>query len=133
MQIHSNNRWILLSGTLMAMVAVMLGAFAAHSLKTSLDSYRLSVFETGARYQMYHALALILSGLMAGFNSLDQKWFRYAGCAFLLGILLFSGSLYCLALSGIKWFGAITPIGGVAFIIGWLLLLVGIVKSPLAD
>jgi uncharacterized membrane protein YgdD (TMEM256/DUF423 family) len=96
---------------------VAAGAFGAHALKAILTPDMLTVFETGARYQMYHALALIAAGL-----SLERRpspAFARAGWAFLVGIVLFSGSLSALALSGVRAFGALTPLGGLAFLIGW--------------
>jgi uncharacterized membrane protein YgdD (TMEM256/DUF423 family) len=96
-------------------LAVLAGAFAAHGLKARLPSDLLAVWETGARYHMYHALAMALAA-MAGI--------RRAPLLFLGGIVLFCGSLYALALTGIGWLGAVTPIGGVLFIAGWLWLAV---------
>ncbi len=98
-------------------IAVMLGAFGAHALKARLSPEMLTIFETGVRYHMYHALALIAVGLSAA------RWpgagLGVSGGLMLAGIVIFSGSLYTLALTGIRWLGAITPIGGVAFIAGW--------------
>jgi uncharacterized membrane protein YgdD (TMEM256/DUF423 family) len=94
-------------------LAVMAGAFAAHGLKTRLSADSLAVFETGARYHMYHALAMAVAALVAA---------RPASIAFMGGIVLFSGSLYLLALTGIPIWGAVTPIGGLCFIAGWALL-----------
>ena len=110
--------WIAL-GALNAAVAVGAGAFAAHGLRDRLDVHAREVFETGARYQMYHAFAIILAGLVA--SSLGRGA-AAAGWLFQAGIVLFSGSLYVLALTGIKSLGAITPIGGLAFLAGWLWL-----------
>jgi uncharacterized membrane protein YgdD (TMEM256/DUF423 family) len=103
-------------GALNAAIAVAAGAFAAHGLRERLDARALEVFETGARYQMYHALAIILAGVIAGRGA------QTAGWIFQAGIVLFSGSLYALALSGTKVLGAVTPLGGVAFLAGWLWL-----------
>ena len=122
--------WIIL-GAVLAALAIGMGAFGAHALRTRLTSgdtvtaesqRRLEVFETAARYQMYHALALVMVGLMAERRS--STMLRVAGGLFAVGVLLFCGSLYALVLSGIKLLGAITPLGGVAFIIGWLALAV---------
>lgn len=116
----SNNldsRDFALLGALMAFLAVALGAFGAHGLAGRLSPGDLATFETAARYQMYHALGLMLvaalSAGMPGFRA------RVAGWAFTLGILLFSGSLYALVLTGQRWMGAITPLGGVSFLVGW--------------
>ena len=103
-------------------LAVMAGAFAAHGLKARLSADMLSVFETGARYQMYHALAIGLAALVPA-----QK----ACWAFLMGIALFCGSLYLLALTGIPILGAITPLGGLCFVAGWGLLAWGAFKGPI--
>lgn len=109
--------WIAL-GALNAAIAVGAGAFAAHGLRQKLDARALEVFETGARYHMYHALALILVGAIA--TSTPRA--GVAGWLFQAGIVLFTGSLYALTLTGTKGLGAITPIGGVAFLAGWLWL-----------
>ena len=106
-------------GALNAAIAVGAGAFAAHGLREKLDARALEVFETGARYQMYHALAMILAGILAASAS---RGAQTAGWIFQAGIVLFSGSLYALALTGIKGLGAITPIGGIGFLVGWLWL-----------
>jgi uncharacterized membrane protein YgdD (TMEM256/DUF423 family) len=99
--------------------AVALGAFGAHGLKSRLTPEMLAVFEVGVRYQFYHGLALLALGLGVGVLS-GSNWLRYAGRCWILGTVVFSGSLYLLALTDIRWLGAITPIGGVAFILGWL-------------
>ena len=103
-------------GALNAAFAVAAGAFAAHGLRDRLDARALEVFETGARYQMYHALAIVLAGVIA------SRGAQTAGWIFQAGIVLFSGSLYALALSGTKVLGAVTPLGGLAFLAGWLWL-----------
>jgi uncharacterized membrane protein YgdD (TMEM256/DUF423 family) len=104
-------------------LAVAGGAFAAHALQGKLSDKAISIFETGTRYQMYHALALFLVVVLLLQNPMNPTWLTVAGYAFIVGVLIFSGSLYALSFSGIKWLGAITPIGGVAFIIGWGCLL----------
>ena len=110
-------------GALSAGLAVAAGAFGAHALKGHLSAEDLAVFETGARYQMYHALALLAVAWAA------SRWpgpsVTAAGWLFVAGTILFSGSLYALALSGIRWLGAITPLGGVAFLAGWACLALG--------
>jgi uncharacterized membrane protein YgdD (TMEM256/DUF423 family) len=110
--------WIAI-GAVNAALAVAAGAFAAHGLRDRLDARALEVFETGARYHMYHALALIAAGLVA---SSAARGAQTAGWIFQVGIVLFSGSLYALALTGAKGLGAITPLGGLAFLVGWLWL-----------
>lgn len=111
------NFWIIL-GSLFGFLGVSAGAFGTHSLSKHLDSQSLSIFQTGAQYQMYHALALIGLGTWA--NRFPEISSGRVGWAFVIGIFLFSGSLYALAISGIKALGAITPLGGIAFLGGWL-------------
>jgi uncharacterized membrane protein YgdD (TMEM256/DUF423 family) len=113
-------RIFFLLGSLSGLISVALGAFGAHSLRDRLTSDLLAVFETGVRYQMYHALALLLAAWAV------TRWpgplTITAGWLFVAGTLIFSGSLYALGLSGMRWLGAITPLGGVAFLGGWLCL-----------
>lgn len=113
-------RRFLTLGALSGGIAVALGAFAAHALKARLDPQLLVTFETGARYQMYHALALVAVGLLA--ERAPGRLLAASGAFFVAGTVLFSGSLYALALTGTRGFGAITPFGGVAFLAGWLCL-----------
>lgn len=114
--------WIAL-GALNAAIAVAAGAFAAHGLRGRLDARALEVFETGARYHMYHALAIVLAGVLAsGAGSSAARGAHAAGWLFQGGVVLFSGSLYALALTGISRLGAVTPLGGLAFLAGWLWL-----------
>jgi uncharacterized membrane protein YgdD (TMEM256/DUF423 family) len=110
-----------------AMISVVLGAFAAHSLRTKLSEDLLTTFQTGVQYQMYHSLALIL--LVILYRQMPQSLLIYSASFMCAGIILFSGSLYMLALTQIKWFGPITPIGGVCFIIGWALLIATALKG----
>lgn len=107
-------------GAVLAGLAVAAGAFGAHGLRHRLDADLLAVFETGARYHMYHALALVLVGWAAGRWPASRA--ALAGWLFVAGILLFSGSLYVLALSGARWLGAVTPLGGLCFLAGWAVL-----------
>ncbi len=107
-------------------IAVALGAFAAHGLKGKLTPSLLSAFETATQYQMYHALALLAVALLLKFQ--PSAWLNASGWLFIAGSVLFSGSLYALALTGIRLFGPITPIGGVCFLLGWLCLLIASVK-----
>ncbi len=110
-------------GCVSAATAVAAGAFGAHSLKISLQPEMLAVFETAVRYQMYHSFALLATGLASMFaEAVDLTWIKRAGWCFALGIVLFSGSLYAMTLTGITVLGAITPLGGLAFIAGWLSL-----------
>jgi len=114
----------LMAGSLFCMLSVMLGAFAAHGLKSRLTAYSLDVFKTAAEYQMLHGLALIAVAILL-------KWginLGLAGGFFIAGIVLFSGSLYLLALTQMKWLGPITPLGGLCFIIGWIVILVQVAR-----
>jgi uncharacterized membrane protein YgdD (TMEM256/DUF423 family) len=113
-------RQILMSGALMALLGVAIGAFGAHGLKPFLSEQMLAVFETGVRYHLIHALGMLTAGLSLAYVPIRQ--FRWAGWAFFLGILLFSGSLYVMSLSGVRGLGMITPLGGLCFIVGWGLL-----------
>jgi len=109
-------------GAAFALVAVGAGAFGAHALRARLTPDLLAVFETGARYQMYHALALL--GVAWAAAQWPSSLVAAAGWLFVFGMVVFSGSLYLLALSGIRWLGAVTPLGGVAFLAGWAALLI---------
>lgn len=104
---------------IMAGLSVASGAFASHALKARLSQRALEIFETGSKYQMYHALALLIVGLLLSCSDEASTLLNTASWAFIIGIVLFSGSLYALSLSNIKWLGAITPLGGVAFLVGW--------------
>ena len=114
-----NHFWISM-GALMGALGVILGAFGAHALKDSLDNYSLNIYQKAVFYQFIHAIALILTGVIQ--HQFQQLNLVIAQWSFFLGIIIFSGSLYILAVSGAKWMGAITPIGGVAFIVGWVWL-----------
>ena len=109
-------------GSILAGLAVVAGAFASHSLRGYLTDSALSIWQTGVRYQMYHSLALILVGILMRLEKSASPWLNTSAIAFIIGIVLFSGSLYTLSLSGITWLGIVTPIGGVAFILGWISL-----------
>ena len=106
------------------------GAFASHALKNQLSDRALEIFETGTKYQMYHALALILVALLLTQTETPSLPLTISGIAFIAGVVIFSGSLYALSLTGIKWLGAITPIGGAAFLIGWGCLAIAAIKFP---
>ncbi|NMR25103.1 DUF423 domain-containing protein [Pseudoalteromonas sp. NEC-BIFX-2020_015] len=114
----------LMAGSLFCMLSVVLGAFAAHGLKSRLSEYALGVFKTAADYQMMHGLALIATAILIkwGLNLTVAGWF------FIAGTVLFSGSLYLLAITGFKWLGPITPIGGVCFIVAWAIVLVQVAR-----
>lgn len=110
-------------GALLGCIAIFAGAFGSHALKTKLTIERLAVFEIAVRYQMYHALFLIVLALAAAF--LSSSWISAAAWVILAGTIVFSGSLYCLVLMNASWWGAITPIGGVLLGIGWFLTAIG--------
>ena len=114
-------------GSGFALIAVITGAFGAHTLKTKLSPDMLQIFEVAARYQMYHALGLIAVAWAA--SQWSSQLITASGWLFVAGIVIFSGSLYILSLTDIRWLGAITPIGGAAFIIGWACLLWAIIRS----
>lgn len=113
--------WILFAAALAAGIGVAVGAFGAHGLVDRVTPERLLTFETGVRYQMYHALALL--GLAVLYRQVAVPGIKVAAGLFVAGIIIFSGSLYVLVLTDTSWFGAITPIGGVAFILGWIWLI----------
>lgn len=114
-------RFAIFAGSINAMLAVILGAFGAHGLKDRLSDAMLQVYQTGVQYHYYHSLGLILIGLVA-FRITDSKALKWAAWLMLAGIILFSGSLYLLAITNVRWLGFITPFGGTSFIIAWLLL-----------
>lgn len=113
----SPERVFTLAGALSALTAVAAGAFGAHALRGRLTPELLAVFETGARYQMYHALALLF--VAWAYTRWASAWMAGAGWLFVLGTLLFAGSLYALSLTGVRGWGAVTPVGGLALILGW--------------
>jgi uncharacterized membrane protein YgdD (TMEM256/DUF423 family) len=113
-------RIFFLCGALSALIGVAFGAFGAHGLKNRLSAELLATFEVGVRYQMYHAFALlVVAWVLTRWHSVFAV---ASGWCFVIGTLLFSGSLYVLSLSGVRWLGAITPFGGLAFLAGWLLI-----------
>ena len=122
----------LVAGTVSAALSVILGAFGAHALKARLATDQLQVFETGVRYQFYHSFALLIVGL--AFAAFPYKSLQQASACFVVGILLFSGSLYAMSLMSMGSLklgplGILTPIGGLFFIAGWILFLLGIIKK----
>ena len=113
-------------GALLGATGVLLGAFGAHAMKDTYDAAALRTFEIGVRYQMYHALALVLCGVL---HALGYRT-KAAAVLFVVGVTLFSGSLYGLALGDLSWLGPVTPIGGLAFMAGWLMLAFAYRKRP---
>jgi uncharacterized membrane protein YgdD (TMEM256/DUF423 family) len=107
--------------SLSGMLAVVLGAFGAHALKDRLDEYALGIFETAVQYHFYHSFALLAVGIIA-LSQPQTAMLKSSGWLFLLGIVVFCGSLYLLSVTGVRWLGAITPLGGLAFIGGWACL-----------
>ena len=118
--------WIVI-GSFMAGLSVLIGAFGAHGLKSKLSPIDLEIFETGVKYQMYHSLGLILIGIV-GFH-LRHEILSTPALLLLFGTLIFSGSLYILVLTNLRWLGAITPVGGLCLVLGWLLLSFNLLRS----
>ena len=121
-------RLFMMLGSINMFLAVALGAFGAHMLKTKISADMLAVYQTGVQYHMIHAVGLIAIGLAADRLTQNQSLVNASGWAIVIGIILFSGSLYVLSLSGIKVLGAITPFGGVAFLAGWVMLAIAAMK-----
>jgi len=129
-------RKFLIIASLSGFICVALGAFGAHSLKLALEPYQLTAFETGMRYQFYHTLALLAVAMLISVKG-ENVLLKYSGYFFTAGIIFFSGSLYFLSTqeilkANLMWLGPITPLGGLCFMIGWLLMVVYAVKSPLS-
>lgn len=120
----------LLLGGINATLVVLLGAFGAHALKARLSVDMMAVYQTGIHYHLFHALGLLAVGLVAMQIS-DSAYLRWSGWLMLAGIVLFSGSLYLLSISGLRWLGAVTPFGGMAFIIAWVLFVIAVSKASL--
>lgn len=120
------NHVFLIVAAIFGATGVMLGAFAAHGLRDKLSASVFNAFQTGVTYQFYHTLALFALALWL--KQTTSPWLITAGYLWIAGVLLFSGSLYALALTGVKWFGPITPMGGLLFILGWISLLIGAIQ-----
>jgi uncharacterized membrane protein YgdD (TMEM256/DUF423 family) len=123
------NKNILQLACVLGALSVGLGAFAAHGLKSILSAENIQIFETGVKYQFYHVFALLAAAIL--YKYFNRKWITIAANLFLVGMLIFSGSLYLLCFSkqfgwGVNWLGAITPIGGLCFILGWVFMFLGI-------
>jgi uncharacterized membrane protein YgdD (TMEM256/DUF423 family) len=124
----------LITASVFAALAVVLGAFGAHALKQIMPPETVTTFETGVRYQFYHSFALLATGIL--FDKGKRSWMKFAGISFIVGILLFSGSLYLLTILratesvGLSKLGIITPFGGLFFIAGWIALAIALSLSP---
>jgi uncharacterized membrane protein YgdD (TMEM256/DUF423 family) len=118
----------MMAGSINMFLAVVLGAFGAHALKASLPPELMAAYETGNQYHFYHALGLLAVAAAAGIFQ-GSRFISWSGASILAGLILFSGSLYGLSMTGQRWVGMITPFGGTAFMAGWLLLAAGIWKS----
>ena len=125
---NTTAKLFLLLGSASALLAVLLGAFGAHALKSKLSTDMLTIFQTGVQYHFYHALGLLAVGFIAT-QIPDSAAIKWSGWLMFIGIVIFSGSLYLLSITGQRWLGAITPIGGVAFIAAWALLAYAIYQS----
>ena len=121
------SKTILMIGSALMALAVGLGAFGAHGLKSQLSETMLQTYKTGVDYHFYHALGLLIIGVLV--VTIPSTLLKWSAVCLTAGIILFSGSLYVLSISGIKWLGAITPFGGLSFIAGWVLLFVAVWKS----
>lgn len=118
---------ILMTASVLLALAVALGAFGAHGLKSQLSADMMQTYKTGVEYHFYHALGLLFIGILA--VSFPSELIKWSAILLTTGIILFSGSLYVLAVTGIKWLGAVTPIGGLSFIAGWILLFLAVWKK----
>jgi uncharacterized membrane protein YgdD (TMEM256/DUF423 family) len=118
---------ILMTASILLALAVALGAFGAHGLKSQLSTDMMQTYKTGVEYHFYHALGLLLIGILS--FSMPSGLLNWSAILLFAGIIIFSGSLYVLAITGIKWLGAVTPLGGLSFIAGWILLFLAIWKK----
>ncbi len=118
---------ILAVGAMAMAIAVLLGAFGAHGLKPRLSPEMLAVYKTGVEYHFYHAMGLLFIGVIS--LHIQNDYLSASAWLLAIGMLIFSGSLYLLSVTGVRWFGAITPIGGLSFIAGWLMLVLAVLKG----
>lgn len=125
------DKFFIQAGALLGALAVALGAFGAHALKAMLESSnRVDTFDTAVKYQFYHAIGLVLIGLLLQNCAVNaERFYHWSGYAFLIGVVIFSGSLYTICFTGIRAFGAVAPIGGTLMIVGWMLLLLAAGKK----
>jgi uncharacterized membrane protein YgdD (TMEM256/DUF423 family) len=127
-RVNPNARPLLVTGAALAFLGVALGAFGAHALKARLPAELLAVYQTGVQYHLAHALGILLIGVLVKLWP-ASKWLPMAGWTMSAGVMVFSGSLYALSITGVRELGAITPLGGLALLAAWLLVVVGVVKS----
>ncbi|MEX0779882.1 MAG: DUF423 domain-containing protein [Balneolales bacterium] len=121
---------VIIIGSLLMALAVAFGAFGAHIVENILTPERFQVYETAVSYHFYHAIGILFIGILSVFVE-ESRWLKWAGYLLIAGILIFCGSLYLLTLTDTGWLGAITPIGGVAFILGWIFVAVGMAMAPI--
>lgn len=119
---------LLITGSLFMALAIAFGAFGAHIVQEMLTPDRFEVYKTAVEYHFYHAIGLLILGLLTQKTGLTS-WYRWSGTSFIFGILIFSGSLYILTLTDTGWLGIVTPLGGFAFILGWSFMILGVMKS----
>lgn len=127
-ELNNTARLFLSIGAANALLAVTLGAFGAHALRNRLDESLLKIYQTGNEYHFYHALGLLVIGIVANLVPVDG-WIKSSGWMMFAGILLFCGSLYLLSILNLRWLGAITPVGGLLFILSWASLCVAVIKK----
>lgn len=127
-EINITAKLFLLLGSINATLAVILGAFGAHALKARLDVSLLKAYHTGVEYHFYHALGLILVGMIA-MNLPVNIWLKSSGWSMFVGIILFCGSLYLLSIFNLRWLGMVTPVGGLLFILAWVSLCISVLKT----
>lgn len=125
---NAQSQPLIITGAVLAFFGVALGAFGAHGLKTRLAADMLAVFQTGVQYHLVHALGIVLIGILVHMFP-ASKWLPIAGWVMMAGVIIFSGSLYALSVTGVRMLGAITPVGGVAFLAAWLLVAMGVAKA----
>lgn len=123
-----SSKTTIITGSILMALAVGFGAFGAHIVQGNLSTERYDVYQTAVQYHFYHAIGLLILGVLM-MKIRDSKWLRWSGYSLVTGVLVFSGSLYLLTLTDTGWLGAITPIGGMAFILGWIFLAIGVKKG----
>jgi len=127
LKMNKMSKTIIMTASVLLALAVAIGAFGAHGLKSYVSAEMLQTWKTGVEYHFYHALGVLLVGVLA--VSMPSVYLKWSAILLTAGIILFSGSLYVLAVSGIKWLGAVTPLGGLSFIAGWILLFLSVWKK----